>query len=118
MGVSVTLQQPCLVYLISLAGMRSILEAEMRRSLLAAWAPSTLRNMQTQFDLFLKFCATFNYKCLPASVHTLCAFAQFLARDFKAPNSIKNYLVGVKWFHVLSGLDTSQFDHLSLKFIK
>ena len=105
------------VLLFYLSGLRSLLEAEVRRSLLAAWAPSTLKNMQTQFDLFVKFCTAFNYKCLPASVHTLCAFAQFLARDFKAPSSIKNYLVGVKWFHVLSGLDTAQFDHLSLKLL-
>ena len=95
-----------------------MLEAEVRRSKLAAWAPGTLRNMQTQFDIYVKFCITFNYTCLPASADTLCAFAQFLARDFKAPGSIKNYLVGVKWFHVLAGMETSQFDHVSLKLVQ
>ena len=86
--------------------------------MLAAWAPSTLRNMQTQFDLFVKFCHVYQYQCLPADVNTLCAFAQFLARDFKSPVSIENYLEGVKWFHVLSGMDTKHFDHVSLKLVQ
>ena len=100
------------------SGIRAILEAEVRRSMLAAWAPGTLKNMQTHFDLFVKFCTSFDYRFLPASAETLCAFAQFLSREFKAPSSIKNYLVGVKWFHVLAGLDTKQFDHISLKLVQ
>lgn len=97
--------------------LRSILEADVRRTLLAAWAPGTLKNMQTQFNLYVKFCTCFKFECMPASVSTLCAFAQFLARDFKAPGSVKNYLVGVKWYHVLAGMDTTQFDHVSLKLL-
>ena len=98
--------------------MRSILEAEVRKSMLAAWAPGTLKNMQSQFDIYVKFCQTFGYKILPASSDSLCSFAQFLARDFRAPGSIKNYLVGVKWFHVLAGMETTQFDHISLKLVQ
>ena len=94
-----------------------MLEAEVRRSMLAAWAPGTIKNMQTQFDIFEKFCKLYRYQALPASYQTLGAFAQFLARDFRATSSIKNYLVGVKWFHVLAGMDTSQFDHISLKLV-
>ena len=103
--------------LFCIAELRSTLEADVRRSMLAAWAPGTLRNMQTQFDLFVKFCDLYDFQSMPASYPTLCAFAQFLSRSFKAPGSIKNYLVGVKWFHVLAGMETSQFDHVSLKLV-
>ena len=100
-----------------IAEMRSVLEEEVKRSMLAAWAPGTLKNMQTHFDLFEKFCKIYKFQSMPASYQTLGAFIQFLARDFRATSSIKNYLVGVKWFHVLAGMETSQFDHISLKLI-
>ena len=104
--------------LFCLADLRSNLEAEVRRSMLAAWAPGTIKNMQTQFDLFVKFCSAFQYQSLPASHETLCAFMQFLSRDFESPGAIKNYVVGVKWFHVLAGMETSQFDHVSVKLVQ
>ena len=86
--------------------------------MLAAWAPGTLRNMHSQYALFLQFCEAFQYQAMPASHLTLCAFMQFLDREFKSPSTVKNYLIGVKWFHVLAGMETAQFDHVSVKLVQ
>ena len=37
---------------------------------------------------------------LPASVETLCLYVQFLGRSMKSVQSIRNYLNGVKIFHI------------------
>ena len=46
----------------------------------------------------------------PADSETICLFAQFLARSFKAPQSILNYVASVKLWHTLLDLDTSLFN--------
>ena len=37
---------------------------------------------------------------LPASVETLCLYVQFLGESMKSVRSIRNYLNGVKIFHI------------------
>ena len=75
----------------------------------AAYAGGTLRNLELQWRTFILFCLFFKLRILPASLQTVCAYAQFLSRTFKAVSSIRNYLNGVKVLHVLSGFE---FKHL------
>ena len=51
----------------------------------------------------------------PANPETICLFAQFLARSFKAPQSIVNYVASVKLWHSLLDLDMTAFN--SLEFV-
>ena len=54
----------------------------------------------------------------PADAETICLFAQFLARSFKAPQSILNYVASVKLWHTLLDLDTSLFNSIEFKLPK
>ena len=47
------------------------------------------------------FCTYFGLIALPASIDTLCCFAQCLSRTFKSVQSIRNYVSGVKLLHIL-----------------
>ena len=53
------------------------------------------------------FCEYFNLHDLPTCTQTLCLYARFLSRTFKATQSIQNYLSGVKTLHVMLDLDFS-----------
>ena len=67
-----------------------------------AYATGTYSNLHTQFRTFFAFCVYFHRKPLPASSHTICGYVQFLSRAIQ-PQSIKNYLSGVKTLHTLLG---------------
>ena len=95
--------------------MRRQLRKEAKATLEEAWAKSTRKIMGTQQQLYLDFCMYFNLQALPASVDTLCLFAQFMAREFQAADSIRNYLNGVKWLHILQGHNVGQFQHIILE---
>lgn len=47
------------------------------------------------------FCLHFALEPLPASVMSICLYAQFLSRSFKAVSSIHNYISGVRTLHLL-----------------
>lgn len=84
----------------------------------AAWAPKVKENINAQQQLYLEFCKHFRLTPMPATDKNLCLYAQFLSRDFQAPDTVMNHLCGVKWLHVLSGQNIKQFDHYSLKLFK
>ena len=54
----------------------------------------------------------------PADSETVCLFSQFLARSFKAPQSILNYVASAKLLHTLLELDTSLFNSIEYKSTK
>ena len=60
----------------------------------------TLKNLKTQITSYLLFCEYFEIVALPASVETLCLYVQFLGGSMKSVQSIRNYLNGVKLFHI------------------
>ena len=86
----------------------------MEATLQAALAPSSIKNLQVQQSIYRQFCNYFNLQMVPATRRTLCLFAQFLARKFKAPSTIRNYLNGVRILHALQCEDTEQFYHPTL----
>ena len=67
-----------------------------------AFAKATYSNLHTQFRIYFAFCVYFHRRPLPASLHTLCGYVQFLSRALKPP-TIRNYLSGVKTLHSLLG---------------
>ena len=75
----------------------------MRRTQRACFVSGTWVNLKTQLRTYFLFCAHFKQRSLPADLETVLLYAQFLSRSFKAPQSIKNYLNGVKFLHILFG---------------
>ena len=96
---------------------RLLLEAEVKKSFSEAWALGTNKNYVCQGRLYVAFCLAYGYRLTPPSVRVLCAFVQFLSREFKAPGAIKNYLTGPKWLYVLLGFSTRAFEHERLKLL-
>ena len=82
----------------------------MLASLRQGFAASTRRNLAIQKGKFLAFCTRFAVRPFPASLDTLCMYAQFLGNTFQSVDAIRNYIQGVKTLHTLKGLRTSQFD--------
>ena len=66
----------------------------------AAYAVGTRQNLRIQWESFLTFCIYFGFNALPASLSTVCLYAQFLSRSFKSVSSIKNYINGIKNMHL------------------
>ena len=63
------------------------------------------------------FCEYFKLKVLPTNINTLCAYARFLGRSFKAVSSIRNYISSVIILHNMLDLEypSSDLFHLRLR---
>ena len=90
------------------------LKRELQRARRAAYAEGTQRNHRTQWRAFLMFCNYFNLCQVPASVDVLCLFCQFLSRSM-TPESVRNYLSGVKLLHIILGENVSHFQSYEVK---
>lgn len=87
----------------------------MKKSKRMAFAPGTRQNLLTQFYSFYAFCEFFCLPWLSVDSNVLSLYAQFLARTFKSPEAIKNYVKGVKTLYLLLELPTKMFEELDLK---
>ncbi|CAH1239165.1 Hypp5742 [Branchiostoma lanceolatum] len=94
------------------------LRGEVRRTKLAAFAQGTWNNLRSTLRAYLLFCAFYMLTPFPASVDTLEVFAEFLARSFRSPASVVNYLSGLKTLHNLIGLSTVAFDSTHMTLLK
>ena len=81
-----------------------------------AYSKGTSSNLMTQFRQYFLFCEYFGLCALPASLDTLCTYAQFLSRSITV-SSIRNYLYGVKLLHVLLGLEYPFTDNFILRLL-
>ena len=104
-----------LVPSLSVLGELKVLRREARASKRAAFAEGTSKNLRWQWKLFIMFCIYFRFKLLPASVESLCLYAQFLSRTMRATDSIRNYLSGVRTLHVLCNVQYLGKDSVELK---
>lgn len=52
---------------------------------------------------------------MPADVETVCLFAQYLSNRFKAPQSVTNYINGVRVLHALNDHPVAAFKSFELK---
>ncbi|CAG2232772.1 unnamed protein product [Mytilus edulis] len=93
----------------------NLLKVDQQTSCKSAFAHGTFENIKVQWRTFLTFCIYFGFKFLPASLNTVCLYAQFLSRSFKSVNSIKNYLNGVRLLHLYNDLEFPYLQSFSLK---
>lgn len=95
------------------------LKRDLKSSRRHAYAESTHKNLKIQWETFLLFCMYFGFAYLPVTTETLSLYAQFLSRTFKAIQSIRNYISGVKTMHYLLGYSVENINdfilNLSLK---
>ncbi len=100
-----------------LTGDLQLLQQQITASFHAAYAPSSLSNLRTQWLNYLRFTEAFNLSPVPASLHTILLYAHFLQRTHKA--SVPNYLAGVHTLHKFAGAPfpnlTSFFPKLVLR---
>jgi len=91
------------------------LKAQLRETQRAAFASGTYKNLLVQWEKYLQFCASHGILPMPASVDNLCLYAQFLANNMKAPQTVKNYINGVRVFHLLNDKPLDVFSSADLK---
>ena len=78
-----------------------------RRRQRTAFRPGTIRNHQSQFRCYMTFCSYFGLKYLDPEVSTLCMYCEFLARTFKSPKTIRNYISGVRLLHKFAHIEST-----------
>ena len=97
----------------------SSLKKDLNVSRRSAYAEGTVKNLRTQWESYLLFCLYFGLAFLPADTNVLSLYAQFLSRTFKATQSIRNYISGIKTMHYILGYPTDKINdfllNLSLK---
>lgn len=59
-----------------------VLQKEVKLSMKAAFSKGTSKNLKIQWRSYLLFCQFHGLKAIPATVETLCVYAQFLIRSF------------------------------------
>jgi len=73
-------------------------------SLLAnAYAPGTTVNLRSQIKTYLLFCLYYQLQHLPANSLNLARYIAFLSRSLRSPQTIVNYLNGVRIYHLSNG---------------
>jgi hypothetical protein len=70
-----------------------------------AFRPGTVSNQQTQIKSFVQFCLQYGLSDLHPSVDTLTLYIEYLARRFKSPKSVHNYVSAVVLMHKQLGYD-------------
>lgn len=71
-------------------------------------APGTVANRNRQARVYLTFCILYNVPCLCPPVLAASMYVQFLANTYPAPNTIKNYISGARfWIRSHKGDDSA-----------
>lgn len=71
-------------------------------------APGTVANRNRQAKIYLTFALLYNVPPLSPSVLSASMYVQFLANTFSAPNTIKNYMSGARyWIRSHEGDDSN-----------
>ncbi len=91
------------------------LKVQLRHTQQAAFAQGTMNNLQIQWNSYFSFCQRFKFVSIPATSQTICLYIQHLANVLKSPDSVRNYLNGVKVLHLLSDASTVAFQSFEVK---
>jgi hypothetical protein len=98
-------------YFLLTACERERLKSDAHFSRQHAFAQGSQKNLLVQWKSFFLFCLYFHVTAVPASMETICSYAQFLSRSFKSVQSIKNYISGVKLLHLLQNMPFPCLSH-------
>ena len=81
----------------------SFLKRDLGRTARRAFASGSWSNLRTQIKAYVLFTTYFKLQFLPATLDIVCLYATFLSRSFRSPQSIRNYISGLKFLHILLG---------------
>lgn len=84
------------------------LETELDNTRLAAHSAGTLKNLKTHARSYRKFCRRTELLPFPLTVYKLSLYAQHLASTLESPQSIENYVSGVKTLSRIAGIEVPQ----------
>lgn len=80
------------------------LDEEMEFLIREAHRPGTRSNLRTQVSTYYEFCDIYNLPNLPADMKQITRFAVYLHLKKLKPETINNYLSGVRTLHALADL--------------
>ena len=96
---------------------RKELELEVAAAKATAYAPSTVKNLRSQWRGYLLFCLHARVNPAPITPTYLCCYIVFLARSVKSYQTIKNYLNSVRLFHLCHGVPYNLSDNFEVKLV-
>lgn len=79
----------------------SQLKKDLQSTQRKAFARGTIKNLQSQWNKFVKFTQLMDRVMFPISTDDLCLYIQFLTRSLSSPQSVRNYVSGLKTIHTL-----------------
>lgn len=80
-----------------------------------AFATGTIKNLQSQWKKFLQFSSLMGRVMFPISTDDVCLYIQFLTRSLKSPQSVRNYLSGLKTLHTLCDMPFPSNSSVSIR---
>ena len=91
------------------------LRRELLKTLSKAFAAGTVKNLKSQLKTFLRFCDLLQEECLPLSCQQLCLYIQYLSTLLTSPQSVRNYVCGVKTFHSMCNLPFPDYNNVLVR---
>ena len=76
---------------------------------------STKRNLLTQITAYQKFCDRYLLQYFPCNNTQLCRFGQHLTTNFESPDSVSNYISGIRTCLALLGLQVPDVNDKQMK---
>ena len=76
---------------------------------------SSKKNLLCQISAYEKFCDTFMLEYFPCNNQQLCRFGQYLSKTFESPESVGNYMSGIRTGMALLGLEVLDANDRQMK---
>lgn len=82
-----------------------------------AFAHGTFKNLKVQWKTFKQFCDEVADISFPVDTVSLLLYYQYLSNRMKSPQTVSNYVNGLRVLHALCDLDTNVFYSLEVKLL-
>ena len=83
----------------------ALLDAEVAATKGQSVKDSTKKNLLSQLGAYQKFCDRYLLQYFPCNNTQLCRFGQHLSKTFQSPDSVGNYLSGMRTILALAGME-------------
>ncbi len=91
------------------------LESAARARHAQAYRPGTRINHQVQWSKYVTFCKKFGFQPLNPAIHTVILYVETLAQQFCSPDSVKNYVSGIKHHHNVLGRSCNSLESFEVR---
>ena len=88
----------------------ALLKRQTRKRMNRAFRPGTLANHKSQIKAYITFCLYFGLKDIDPDINTICMYVEFLTRSIQSPQTIKNYVSGVRYSHKCLHISSKSLD--------